>query len=473
MHGEVLGCVQQLKPKLTHARSRHGGIDLRAGRAIELILAGALIDVPVIGRGRDLGLQSLVQDRQVVPNLLPGALDVLAADDAIGHQLLGPKFVHALLRLDLRVHLRLGVGGLVGLVVAEAPVADQVDQHVVPELLAEGKGESDSAHAGGHVVGVDVDDRHVEALGQIRGPTRRARVVGIGREAHLVVHDQVHGAADLVAVERLQVQRLGDHPLGGEGRVAVNHDRHGRVGVLVGTRPGASRLGCARGPLDDRRYVLEVAGVGLQVDADRAAVGQLVRALRAVVVLDIAGPALGNSGDRLERRGPLELGEDRVVGPPEVVRKHVQPAAVCHPHDDLLSADAGCQLDQLVEHRHGHVQPLDRELVLAEVGLVHEALERIHLDQPLEQRLALLDPKRLAEGAGLDLLAQPHALAVRGDVLDLIGDRAAVGLAQVRQSLGKRLARHVHAQDARRDLRHHLGSQAGGFWIELRLALGL
>ena len=43
-----------------------------------------------------------------------------------------------------------------------------------------------------------------------------------------------------------------------------------------------------------------------------------------------------------------------------------------------------------------------------------------------------------AEGARLDLLAQPHALAVGGDVLDLVGDRAAVGLAQVRQRVGER-----------------------------------
>ena len=49
-------------------------------------------------------------------------------------------------------------------------------------------------------------------------------------------------------------------------------------------------------------------------------------------------------------------------------------------------ADARRELDQLVEHRDRHVQPLDRELMLAEVGLVHEPLQRIHLDEALEQR---------------------------------------------------------------------------------------
>ena len=39
--------------------------------------------------------------------------------------------------------------------------------------------------------------------------------------------------------------------------------------------------------------------------------GQLIGALGAVVVLDVAGAALRDRGDRLERRGALELGEDR------------------------------------------------------------------------------------------------------------------------------------------------------------------
>ena len=73
----------------------------------------------------------------------------------------------------------------------------------------------------------------------------------------------------------------------------------------------------------------------------------------------------------------------------------------------------------------------------------------------------------------LDLLAQPGALAVRGDVLDLVGDRAAVGLAQVRQRVGQRRARHVHAQDLGRDLGHQLGRQAERVGVERRVALGL
>ncbi len=219
--------------------------------------------------------------------------------------------------------------------------------------------------------------------------------------------------------------------------------------------------------------VLEVAGVGLQVDVDRVAAGQLVGAVGAVVVLDVAGAPLGDRGDGLERRGSLELGEDRVVGAAEVVREHVQAPAVGHPDDDLPAAVRGGELDQLVEHRHGHVEALDRELVLAEVGLVHEALQRVDLDQALEQRALLVGGQRLAERAGLDLLAQPHALAVGGDVLDLVGDRPAVGLAQVRQGVGEGRAGHAHAQDLGGDLRHQLGGQPQRLGVQRGVALGL
>jgi len=102
-----------------------------------------------------------------------------------------------------------------------------------------------------------------------------------------------------------------------------------------------------------------------------------------------------------------------------------------------------------------------------------KALQRVDLDEPLEQRLALVGGERLAERARLDVLAQPHALSVGGDVLDLIGDRAAVGLAQVRQRVGERRPRHVHAQDLRGDLRHQLGGEPDLLGFERRVALGL
>ncbi|HZC74875.1 MAG TPA: hypothetical protein VE220_02780, partial [Gaiellaceae bacterium] len=70
-----------------------------------------------------------------------------------------------------------------------------------------------------------MDDRDVEALGEVARVAGRAAAFRIGREADLVVGDQVERAARRVAGERLEIERLGDASLAGERRVAV--DQHG------------------------------------------------------------------------------------------------------------------------------------------------------------------------------------------------------------------------------------------------------
>src|SRR4029453_8613530 len=97
------------------------------------------------------------------------------------------------------------------------------------------------------VVGVDVDDRDVEALREVRGPARGARVVRVGREADLVVLDQVQRAADRVAVEPLEGEPLRYDALARERGVAVQDPRDRGVVVEVRVRTLARRLDRARG----------------------------------------------------------------------------------------------------------------------------------------------------------------------------------------------------------------------------------
>ena len=73
-----------------------------------------------------------------------------------------------------------------------------------------------------------------------------------------------------------------------------------------------------------------------------------------------------------------------------------------------------------------------------------------------EQPDALLGLELHAEAPGLDRLAEPDALGVVGDVLDLVRARAHVDLAQPRQGLEQGLARDVEPQDVRGDARLEL-----------------
>ena len=95
--------------------------------------------------------------------------------------------------------------------------------------------------------------------------------------------------------------------------------------------------------------------------------------------------ALGLCGDGLDRPLALELAQDLLVRAADDVREDVQAAAMGHADHDLVRAGGGGELDRLVEHRHEHVEPLDRELLLAEERAAQVVLEALDLGQPLEQ----------------------------------------------------------------------------------------
>ena len=149
---------------------------------------------------------------------------------------------HRRLPLDPFDHERLRVRRVVLLVVPEAAVADEVDHEVVAELRAVGESQPHRRERCLGIVGVDVHDRHVESLGQIARVPGRAALGRVGRVTDLVVRDQVERAARCVALERLQVQGLGDDALPGEGRVPVDQDGQGDGWVVDAGADGAVGL---------------------------------------------------------------------------------------------------------------------------------------------------------------------------------------------------------------------------------------
>ncbi len=147
---------------------------------------------------------------------------------------------------DRPVHQRLGKRRLVALVVAEAPVAEHVDDHRLVELLPElGRDLGGVDHRFG-IVAVGVEDRRLDHLGDVGGVGRGAGEARIGGEADLVVDDEVDRAGGAMAAQPGKAEALRHHALTGEGGVAMDEKRHdagplverhdlgaGVVGVLV------------------------------------------------------------------------------------------------------------------------------------------------------------------------------------------------------------------------------------------------
>ena len=84
---------------------------------------------------------------------------------------LRPELAHGRLRGDLPIHQRLGERRLVAFVVAVAAIADQIDQEVALELLAIRERQPRRLDARLGIVGVDVDDRNLEARARARSRT--------------------------------------------------------------------------------------------------------------------------------------------------------------------------------------------------------------------------------------------------------------------------------------------------------------
>ena len=282
--------------------------------------------------GRRVGAGLLERRLQPVLEVVERGLGLLDRDVAPLDQRLGVELADRAPGVDALVHQRLGVARVVALVVTVAAVAHHVDHDVLVELLAVGERQPGHPHAGLGVVAVHVEDRRLHHLGHVGRVLRRAGRVGRRGEAELVVDDQVDRAADAVALDHRQVERLGHDALAGEGGVAVDQDRQHRVapGRIDEVHLGPGQAG------DDRVDGLEVRRVGGQLDLDGVAAPADELAGLAEVVLHVAR-ALGGLGVDVA----LELLEQLLVGLADDVHEHVEPAAVGHAHDGRVEVAVG------------------------------------------------------------------------------------------------------------------------------------
>ena len=232
---------------------------------------------------------------------------------------------------DHLVHARLRRGRLIRLVVAEAAIADQVNDHVLPELHAVLEGQAADEHHSFRVVPVDMENRRLKHFRHIRAVHGRTRIARIGnREADLVVDDDVQRATGVEGPRLRQLQGFRDDTLTGKCGVAMNLD---------GQHPGTGRVAAPflAGPhrafdhrVDDfeMRWIegqrhMHVAGRRLQVRGE------------ALVVLHVAGALLVGHVVLA-----FELGEDVRRRLAQQIHQHIEAAAVGHADDHFLHAAA-------------------------------------------------------------------------------------------------------------------------------------
>ena len=148
-------------------RSDHGA-ELRRGIRPSRSARG----LPIAARSRSWASFSCASD---APDQL---LRLVLGQDAFLDELFRVQLAHGRVARDQLRHQRLRVRRLVLLVVAVPPVTDEIDHDVVAEARAERRREPVGGERRLGVVGVDVDDRHVEALREVARMAGRACVAG-------------------------------------------------------------------------------------------------------------------------------------------------------------------------------------------------------------------------------------------------------------------------------------------------------
>ncbi len=234
-----------------------------------------------------------------------------------------------------------------------------------------------------------------------------------------------------IALERLEIERLGHDALPGEGGVAVNQDGQRDRGIVDARAGRTVGLLCAGATLDDGVRGLQVARVGDDRHVDLAGRSD-ARSRRRQVVLHVSGTALRVDDERIDRPLAFELAQDRLIRTADGVHEGVEPTPVGHPDHDLVRAAGGRERDGLVEHRHQRFEALERELLLPQERTAEVLLEPFGLGQAAKERLSLVGVERLSKAPRFDRLAEPDALGVVGDVLDLVGDRTRIDGAEER-----------------------------------------
>ena len=304
-------------------------------------------------------------------------------------------------------------------------VAHHVDDDVLVEGVAVLEGQVCAADDGLGVVCVHVQDRDLQALGEVGRVSGRAALRRARRETDLVVDDDVDRAAGLVTLQLGEVEGLLDDALADERRVAVDEDRDDRQVrvaqvLLLGTHDA----------LQDAVGGLQVRGIGAHVDLGGQAVVEGVDTPRAQVVLDVA-----RTLDGVRHVVAFELVEDLRVGLARDVGEHVEAAAVRHADGDLVDAGARRVGQDVVEQRDQGLAALKREALLAhELGL-QELLEGLGTDESAQDVALCLGGEGLV--GALDALLDPGALLGILNVHVFDADRARVGVVQAREDVAQ------------------------------------
>ena len=343
--------------------------------------------------------------------------DRLAVNVAAFDEMLGVNLGREGTAANLAVHPRLREGRLVHFVVTEAAVAEKVKHDVAVESLTIFRREARHDRDRFGILAVDMKNRRLRGFREVGAVRTRASVDRIGREADLIVDDEMNRAADAVSGEVGEIQGFGDHALSGEGGVSVEQQRQDAGAVVV----AELALFRARLAEDERVDRLKVRGVRRQREMN-APSGEGAVGGGAEVILHIAGAALKFGFGRLA----AELGEDGGEGFIHDIGEDIEASAVRHAEDDLFhSAERGVS-ENLFQGGDGGFGAVESEAFCAGEAFSEEAFKFFGGDESFQDVFAFAGVGRegcavfhfCGEPVALDRVLDVHEFGADGSAVD-------------------------------------------------------
>lgn len=124
------------------------------------------------------------------------------------------------------VKLGLGKHGLIQLIVSKASIANHINDHISAPLVPPLDGSFQSFTHSHGIVTIDMEYRTVECFAEIGRVGRGSTVDGVGREADLIIDNDMDGSPNVEVVDASHLHRFVDDALSGEGGVSVKEDGH-------------------------------------------------------------------------------------------------------------------------------------------------------------------------------------------------------------------------------------------------------
>ena len=237
-------------------------------------------------------------------------------------------------------------------------IAPEFDEGITPKRLAEFSGSLHRPHACFWIIAIDMENRDVIRLRQIRAVLTAKSVLWIRRESNLIIDDHMKRAADVISSQLHKVEALRHRSLSRKRRVAMDKHRNNFFSLAV----FAQILLCSRSPERDSVDKFQMRRIGRCGQMHHSRCGLSIRAI-SLMIFHIAATFRETCGPCF-----FEFSQHLLVFLASDIRQQVHSAAMSECETEFTRAKCCASFDQLIEHRNDRVCAFQTKAFLADIS---------------------------------------------------------------------------------------------------------